>query len=71
MFVGEQCGKAEDTINFYTSVFGNAKVDHVLRYGKDEAPDKEGTPLWTALARTASPSTKPFRLSSGTTLKKK
>jgi predicted 3-demethylubiquinone-9 3-methyltransferase (glyoxalase superfamily) len=43
MFVGEQCGKAEDAINFYTSVFRNAKVDHVLRYGKDEEPDKEGT----------------------------
>jgi len=39
MFVGEQCGKAEDAINFYTSVFRNAKVDHVLRYGKDEKPD--------------------------------
>jgi predicted 3-demethylubiquinone-9 3-methyltransferase (glyoxalase superfamily) len=43
MFVGEQCGKAEDAIKFYTSVFRNAKVDHVLRYGKDEEPDKEGT----------------------------
>ena len=43
MFVGEQCGKAEDAINFYTSVFRNAKVAHVLRYGKDEKPDKEGT----------------------------
>jgi predicted 3-demethylubiquinone-9 3-methyltransferase (glyoxalase superfamily) len=43
MFVGEQGGKAEDAINFYTSVFRNAKVDHVLRYGKDEKPDKEGT----------------------------
>lgn len=43
MFVGEQCGKAEDAINFYASVFRNAKVDHVLRYGKHEKPDKEGT----------------------------
>jgi predicted 3-demethylubiquinone-9 3-methyltransferase (glyoxalase superfamily) len=43
MFVGEQSGKAEDAINFYTSVFHNAKVDHVLRYGKNEEPDKEGT----------------------------
>jgi predicted 3-demethylubiquinone-9 3-methyltransferase (glyoxalase superfamily) len=43
MFVAEQCGQAEDAINFYTSVFRNAKVDHVLRYGKDEEPDKEGT----------------------------
>jgi predicted 3-demethylubiquinone-9 3-methyltransferase (glyoxalase superfamily) len=43
MFVGEQCGKAEDAINFYTSVFHNAKAGHVLRYGKDEKPEKEGT----------------------------
>ena len=43
MFVGQQSGKAEDAINFYTSVFPRAEVDHVLRYGKDEKPDKEGT----------------------------
>jgi predicted 3-demethylubiquinone-9 3-methyltransferase (glyoxalase superfamily) len=43
MFVGEQCGKAEDAINFYTSVFHETKIDHVLRYGKDEKPDNEGT----------------------------
>ena len=43
MFVGQQCGKAEDAINFYTSVFRHAKIDHVLRYGKDEKPDKGGT----------------------------
>jgi len=43
MFIGEQCGKAEDAINFYTSVFHNTKVGHVLRYGKDEKPEKEGT----------------------------
>jgi predicted 3-demethylubiquinone-9 3-methyltransferase (glyoxalase superfamily) len=43
MFVGEQCGKAEDAINFYTSVFHNAKVGHILRYGANQEPDKEGT----------------------------
>jgi len=43
MFVTEQCGKAEDAINFYTSVFHDTKIDHVFRYGKDEKPDKEGT----------------------------
>jgi predicted 3-demethylubiquinone-9 3-methyltransferase (glyoxalase superfamily) len=43
MFVGEQCGKAEEAINLYASVFRDAKVDHILRYGKDERPDKEGT----------------------------
>jgi predicted 3-demethylubiquinone-9 3-methyltransferase (glyoxalase superfamily) len=43
MFVGEQCGRAEEAINFYTSVFSNAKVGHVLRYGENEEPDKGGT----------------------------
>jgi predicted 3-demethylubiquinone-9 3-methyltransferase (glyoxalase superfamily) len=32
-----------EAINFYVSVFHNAKVNHILRYGKDEKPDKEGT----------------------------
>jgi predicted 3-demethylubiquinone-9 3-methyltransferase (glyoxalase superfamily) len=43
MFVGQQCGRAEEAINFYSSVFHDAKVDHVLRYGRDDKPDKEGT----------------------------
>ena len=43
MFVGAQRGRAEEAINFYSSVFHDAKVDHILRYGKDDKPDKEGT----------------------------
>ncbi len=43
MFVGKQCGKAEEAINFYGSVFGGAKTGHVMRYGKGEEPDREGT----------------------------
>jgi predicted 3-demethylubiquinone-9 3-methyltransferase (glyoxalase superfamily) len=43
MFVGEQYGKAEAAINFYTSVFKNAEIGNILRYGKGEEPDKEGT----------------------------
>ncbi|MGA8438300.1 MAG: VOC family protein [Candidatus Sulfotelmatobacter sp.] len=43
MFVGQQCGRAEEAINFYSSVFHDVKVDHILRYGKDDKPDKEGT----------------------------
>lgn len=43
MFVGDVCGKAEEAINSYTSIFRNAKVGDILRYGKDEQPDKEGT----------------------------
>jgi predicted 3-demethylubiquinone-9 3-methyltransferase (glyoxalase superfamily) len=43
MFVGEVCGKAEEAVNFYTSVFHNAKVGNLMRRGKGEEPDKEGT----------------------------
>jgi predicted 3-demethylubiquinone-9 3-methyltransferase (glyoxalase superfamily) len=43
MFVGEQCGRAEEAVNFYASVFHHAKVGHILRYGKNDGPDKEGT----------------------------
>ena len=52
MFVGNVCGKAEEAIEFYVSVFGNApdgaktgetKAKVLARYGKNEEPDKEGT----------------------------
>ena len=42
-FVGEVCGRAEEALNFYTSVFPDSKLGHVLRYAKGEGPDKEGT----------------------------
>lgn len=43
MFVGSRCGKAQEAINFYASVFHNAKVGAILPYSKGEEPDKEGT----------------------------
>lgn len=43
LFVGDQCGRAEEAIERYTSVFENSKVDGILRYGSEEAPDKPGT----------------------------
>ena len=43
MFVGEVCGKAEEAINFYASVFPDSKLGRVLRYGNGEEPDQEGT----------------------------
>ena len=47
MFVADVCGKAEEAVNFYTSVFHNAKVENIVRYGKGEEPDKEGTVKYT------------------------
>ena len=43
MFVGDQCGKAEEAMRFYASVFSGASVDGILLYGPDEKPDREGT----------------------------
>ncbi len=43
LFVGEQCGRAEEAINLYTSVFHDSKVGQIMRYNPGEAPDKEGT----------------------------
>ncbi|MGH9957378.1 MAG: VOC family protein [Pyrinomonadaceae bacterium] len=43
MFVGKNCGKAEEAINFYTSVFKDSKVGQMHRYGPNQDPDKEGT----------------------------
>lgn len=43
LFVGEIAGKAEEAINLYVSVFRDAAVGDIMRYGKGEEPDKEGT----------------------------
>ena len=46
LFVGAVCGKAEEAINFYTSVFskrGESKVGNLARYAQGQEPDKEGT----------------------------
>ncbi len=43
MFVGDVCGKAEEAVRFYTSVFPDSEIGDTLRYGLDDAPDAEGT----------------------------
>jgi predicted 3-demethylubiquinone-9 3-methyltransferase (glyoxalase superfamily) len=60
MFVGKVCGKTEEAINFYLSVFKNSpgaaqaaadtKADILARYGKGEEPDKEGTVKYASFA---------------------
>ena len=43
MFVGDQCGRAEEAIRFYASVFENAEMGTIDRYRAGEEPDREGT----------------------------
>jgi predicted 3-demethylubiquinone-9 3-methyltransferase (glyoxalase superfamily) len=42
MFTGDQCGKAEQALQFYISIFKNSKVKGIARYLKGEN-DVEGT----------------------------
>ena len=41
MFAGDLISKADEAVNFYTSLFKNAKIDSISRYPA-EAPDTEG-----------------------------
>jgi predicted 3-demethylubiquinone-9 3-methyltransferase (glyoxalase superfamily) len=43
LFVGDVCGRAEEAIHFYLSVFKNSKQGLTARYPKGMEPDKEGT----------------------------
>ncbi|MBI2106282.1 VOC family protein [Candidatus Woesearchaeota archaeon] len=43
LFAGDVCGKAEEAMKFYTSIFKNSKINKIVRYGKDRSPDREGT----------------------------
>lgn len=43
MFVGGVCGKAEEAVNFYISVFKDAKAGDIARYEPGEEPNKPGT----------------------------
>jgi predicted 3-demethylubiquinone-9 3-methyltransferase (glyoxalase superfamily) len=48
LFVGDVCGKTEEAINFYASVFKGAKIGDIMRYSAGEEPDKEGTIKYAA-----------------------
>ncbi len=49
LFVRDVCGKAEEAIRFYTSVFHNSRAGEIARYGPDQAPDREGTIMYAEL----------------------
>ncbi|WP_019537545.1 VOC family protein [Paenibacillus ginsengihumi] len=47
LFVGDNCGKAEEAREFYLSVFRNARAGSLVRYGPGQAPNREGTVMFT------------------------
>ncbi|QUW23566.1 VOC family protein [Sporosarcina sp. Marseille-Q4063] len=47
LFVGDQCGKAEEAINFYLSVFKNSEKGRIARYPQGMEPDNEGTVMFS------------------------
>ncbi|WP_250459274.1 VOC family protein [Microbulbifer litoralis] len=46
LFVGENCGRAEEAIDFYLSVFGDSRQGKLVRHGAGQAPDREGTVMF-------------------------
>ncbi|GLC90473.1 VOC family protein [Lysinibacillus piscis] len=47
LFVNEQYGNAEKAMNFYLSIFHNARQGLVLHYPQGMEPDKEGTVMFS------------------------
>ncbi|QNK55882.1 VOC family protein [Paenibacillus sp. PAMC21692] len=47
MFVGDNCGKAEEAREFYLSVFRNAKPGALVRYASGMEPDREGDVMFS------------------------
>lgn len=47
LFVGDQCGKAEEAVNLYLSIFKNSRLGHVARYPQGMEPDQEGTIMFS------------------------
>ncbi|OQP68282.1 VOC family protein [Niastella populi] len=46
LFVKDKCGKAEEAINFYLSVFRNTQAGSLHRYPAGMEPDKEGNVMF-------------------------
>jgi predicted 3-demethylubiquinone-9 3-methyltransferase (glyoxalase superfamily) len=46
MFVGDVAGRAEEAINLYLSVFRDARMGTIMRFGPGQEPDREGTVMF-------------------------
>lgn len=83
MFVGENCGRADEAIEYYTKVFKNSEIKAISRYGENFPPNKPeminfaefileaASPSWIALMNMNLVSMKPYRLSLIVILRKK
>jgi predicted 3-demethylubiquinone-9 3-methyltransferase (glyoxalase superfamily) len=47
LFVDKDCGKAEEAVQFYTSIFKHSKINSMQHYGKGEN-GKEGTVMYSS-----------------------
>lgn len=47
LFVGESYGKAEEALNFYSSVFKDSKLGQIVKYPAGMEPNKEGTVMFS------------------------
>jgi len=43
MFTQDKAGKAEEAMNFYSSIFKNSKIGEIFRYTGEEGADEKGT----------------------------
>ena len=46
LFTGDNCGRAEEAIGLYLSVFRASRQGQLFRYGADQPPDPEGTVMF-------------------------
>jgi len=46
LFVGDVCGKAEEALNHYVSIFKDSRMGTVAKYPAGMEPDKEGTAMF-------------------------
>jgi predicted 3-demethylubiquinone-9 3-methyltransferase (glyoxalase superfamily) len=49
LFVGDVCGKAEEAVNLYATVFADSRIGDIVRYGPGEDPEREGTVKYCAV----------------------
>lgn len=47
LFVNEKCGKAEEAVDFYLSVFNPSTLGTRVKYGPGQEPNKEGTVMFS------------------------